>query len=91
MSVSTPSWNLGRHLFGAAALAFGLITLAWHDYNGWHPPPYIVYAAAAAQILGGAAFSSVGRENGRSHPRCGLSCVRLAVRAANRRQTADLQ
>ena len=56
MSVSTPSWSLGRHLFGAASLAFGLITLAWHDYNGWHPLRYIVYAAAAAQILGGAAI-----------------------------------
>ncbi len=56
MSVSTPSWSLGRHLFGVASLAFGLITLAWHDYNGWHPLRYIVYAAAAAQILGGAAI-----------------------------------
>ncbi|HEV3483205.1 MAG TPA: hypothetical protein VGR97_12860 [Candidatus Acidoferrales bacterium] len=56
MSVSTPSWKLGRHVFGVASLAFGLITLAWHDYNGWHPLRYIVYAAAAAQILGGAAI-----------------------------------
>ena len=37
-------------------MAFGLITLAWHDYNGWHLPRYIVYAAAAAQIFGGAAI-----------------------------------
>src|ERR1700680_1635822 len=56
MSVATPGSNLGRHLFGVAALAFGLITLAWHDYNGWHQPRYIVYAAAAALILGGAAI-----------------------------------
>jgi hypothetical protein len=56
MTVSTPSSNLGRHAFGVAALAFGLITLAWHDYNGWHLPRYIVYAAAAAQIFGGAAI-----------------------------------
>ena len=56
MTVSTPSSNLGRHVFGVAALAFGLITLAWHEYNGWHLPLYIVYPAAAAEILGGAAI-----------------------------------
>jgi len=56
MTVSTPSSSLGRHAFGVAALAFGLITLAWHDYNGWHQPRYLIYAAAAAQIFGGAAI-----------------------------------
>src|SRR6202521_5274034 len=56
MTVSTPNSNLGRHVFGVAALAFGLITLAWHDYNEWHQLRYIVYAAAAAQIFGGAAI-----------------------------------
>jgi len=56
MTVATPSSNLGGHLFGVAALAFGLITLAWHDYNDWHPPLYIVYPAAAALIFGGAAM-----------------------------------
>jgi hypothetical protein len=56
MTESTPSSNLGRHVFGAAALAFGLITLAWHDYNDWHELRYVVYAAAAAQIFGGAAI-----------------------------------
>jgi hypothetical protein len=51
----TPS-NLGVHVFGVAALAAGLITLAWHDYNGWHQLRYIVYAASAAQIFGGIAI-----------------------------------
>ena len=37
-------------------MAFGLITLAWRDYNDWHPPLYIVYPAAAALIFGGAAM-----------------------------------
>ena len=56
MKISTPSSNLGHHVFGAAALAFGLITLAWHDHNGGHYLRYIVYAAAAALIFGGAAI-----------------------------------
>jgi hypothetical protein len=56
MTVPTPSSNLGRHVFGVAAFALGLITLAWHDYNDWQPPRYIVYTAAAALIFGGAAI-----------------------------------
>ena len=50
------SSDLGRHVFGVAALASGFITLAWHDYNGWHQPLYLIYAAAAAQIFGGVAI-----------------------------------
>jgi hypothetical protein len=34
----------------------GLITLAWHDYNDGLALRYLVYAAAAAQIGGGAAM-----------------------------------
>jgi len=65
MTVSTPGSNLGRHVFGVAALAFGLITLAWPDIYDWLQLRYIwnaqdgrafVYAAAAAQIFGGAAI-----------------------------------
>jgi hypothetical protein len=56
MTVATPGSNLGRHVFGIAALAFGLITLVWHDYNGWNQPRYLVYAAAGALIFGGAAI-----------------------------------
>ena len=37
-------------------MAFGLITLAWHDYNGWHLPRYVVFPAAAAEIFGGVAI-----------------------------------
>jgi len=56
MTVAKPNLKLGRHVFGVAALAHGLITLAWHDYNGWHLPRYIVYPAAAAEVFGGAAI-----------------------------------
>ena len=56
MTVSARTWNLGRHVFGAAALAFGLMTLAWHEYNGSHLPDYLVYPVAAAEIVGGAAI-----------------------------------
>jgi hypothetical protein len=60
MTVSTPSSkpssHLGRHVFGAAALASGIITLAFHEYNDWHQPRYFIYAASAALIFGGAAI-----------------------------------
>src|SRR5208283_1255848 len=56
MIVATRSSNLGRHVYGAATLALGLITLAWHDYNDWHQLRYMVYAASAAQVFGGAAI-----------------------------------
>jgi hypothetical protein len=44
------SSDLGRHLFGAASLVFGLLTLAWHK------DPVYLYAVAAAQIFGGGAI-----------------------------------
>jgi len=56
MTVLAPSSNPGRHVFGVAALAFGVITLAWHDYNDSHRLRYIVYSASAALMFGGAAI-----------------------------------
>src|SRR5208283_159989 len=56
MIVATRSSNLGRHVYGAATLALGLITLAWHDYNEWPQLRYAVYAASALQVFGGAAI-----------------------------------
>jgi hypothetical protein len=56
MTESTLRSNLGRHVFGVAALASGIITLAWHDYNDWPQLRYFVYAAAVAQIFGGVAI-----------------------------------
>ena len=57
--------NPGRHVFGAAALLFGLVTLSWHNYNDWEQLRYILnatdgpvflYAVAVAQIIGGGAI-----------------------------------
>jgi len=56
MTNSTAGSNFGRHVFGMAVLAIGLITLAWHDYNDWPQLRFLVYAASAAQIVGGAAI-----------------------------------
>jgi hypothetical protein len=56
MALSAPASNLGRHVFGVTALAAGVITLVWHNYNDWHQLRYLIDAAGAAQILGGAAI-----------------------------------
>jgi len=56
MTKSERDSNIGCRVFGLAALVFGLITLAWHDYNGWHLPRYVAFAAGAAEIVGGAAM-----------------------------------
>ena len=56
MTAATPGSDLGRRVFGVASLAMGLIALAWHGYNDWHQPRYLVHAAAAALIFGGAAI-----------------------------------
>ena len=56
---------LGRHVFGLAAVAFGIITLVWHDFNGWQQirplgnVPHreiLVYLAAAIELSGGIAI-----------------------------------
>ena len=36
-------------------MASGFIMLAWHEYNDWRQPRYLISAAAAALIFGGAA------------------------------------
>jgi uncharacterized membrane protein YphA (DoxX/SURF4 family) len=56
---------LGRHVYGLAAVAFGVITLVWRDFNGWQQiqalgnVPHrriLVYIAAAIEIFGGVAI-----------------------------------
>jgi uncharacterized membrane protein YphA (DoxX/SURF4 family) len=57
--------SLGRHAFGLAAIAFSIITLVWHDFNGWQQirplgnVPHreiLVYLAAAIELIGGVAI-----------------------------------
>ena len=56
---------LGRHVFGAASIAFAVITLVWHDFNGWQQirplgnVPHreiLVYLAVAIEFFGGIAI-----------------------------------
>lgn len=56
---------LGRHVYGAAAVAFGVIALVWRDFNTWQQiralgnVPHreiLVYLTAAIEILGGIAI-----------------------------------
>ena len=53
---------LGRYVFGAAGILFGLITLAWHDFNTWQQigplriarhAEVLAYAVAAIEISAG--------------------------------------
>jgi uncharacterized membrane protein YphA (DoxX/SURF4 family) len=57
--------DLGRHVYGFAAFAFGVMDLAWHDINDWQQlrtlwsAPHgaaLLYTAASAQVLGGIAL-----------------------------------
>jgi len=54
--------HLGRHVFGAAAMAFGIITLVFGGFNGWQQidplgnfpqREMLVYLAAAVEFAGG--------------------------------------
>jgi len=56
---------LGRHAYGLAAIAFGIITLVWHDFNNWQQisalgnlphREILVYIAAAIELFGGVAI-----------------------------------
>jgi uncharacterized membrane protein YphA (DoxX/SURF4 family) len=55
----------GRRVYGLAAIAFGIITLAWQDFNNWQQiralgnvsqREILVYIAAAIEIFGGVAI-----------------------------------
>ena len=57
--------QFGRHIFGLAAIAFGVITLVWRDFNGWQQiralgnVPHrevLVYLAVAVELFGGIAI-----------------------------------
>jgi hypothetical protein len=59
-----PRYDIGRHVFGASALAFGLVTLVWPESYDWLQPHLwnvrdgrvFAYVVSAAQIIGGAAL-----------------------------------
>lgn len=55
----------GRHVYGLAAVAFGIITLLWHGFNTWQQiralgnvshREILVYIAAGIEIFGGLAI-----------------------------------
>ena len=57
--------DLGRHVYGLAAGAFGVITFVWHDFNTWQQlralgnVPHreiLVYIAVAIELFAGMAI-----------------------------------
>jgi uncharacterized membrane protein YphA (DoxX/SURF4 family) len=58
-------FDLGRHVYGMAAVGFGILALVWHDFNIWQQitplgnVPHrqlLLYIIAAIEILGGIAI-----------------------------------
>jgi uncharacterized membrane protein YphA (DoxX/SURF4 family) len=56
---------LGRHVYGAAGVAFGVIALAWHEFNSWQQiralgtlphREILLYIVAAIELFGGIAI-----------------------------------
>lgn len=56
---------LGRHVYGLAGVAFGVIALVWHEFNSWQQiralgavphPEILLYIAAAVELFGGVAI-----------------------------------
>src|SRR5215472_7675719 len=50
--------KLGRYVYGAAAVGFGVITLVWREFSIWQQnvPHLAVYLVAVVEILGGLAI-----------------------------------
>lgn len=57
--------HLGRHVYGLAAIAFGVITLVWHDFNGWQQirplgnfahRDVLLFCAIVIELFGGIAI-----------------------------------
>ncbi|HKF04197.1 MAG TPA: hypothetical protein VKB49_17885 [Candidatus Sulfotelmatobacter sp.] len=57
--------HLGRHVYGLAAVLFGVVALVWHDFNIWQQiralgavehRGMLVYIYAAVELLGGIAI-----------------------------------
>ncbi|MGH9530431.1 MAG: hypothetical protein ACRD2S_11000, partial [Terriglobales bacterium] len=56
---------IGRYVYGLAAVAFGVITLVWRDFNTWQQirplgsiphREILVYIAASIELFGGIAI-----------------------------------
>src|SRR5260370_35763628 len=56
---------LGRHVYGFAAVTFGILTFVWRDLNAWRQiiplsklthPEILLYVVAAIELFGGVAI-----------------------------------